>query len=102
MNKLSYIALLSVLFASGCETMTALNDARTKGLANSYSCAQINTAFDAYEADKNSFSALKEVASTSGLNLGQTPIPQIDVSSYYDKAKAAANIALLTQGCPVR
>jgi len=102
MNKLSYIVLLSVLFVSGCETMTALNDARTKGLANSYSCSQINAAFDAYEADKNSFSALKEVSAMIGLKLEQTPAPQIEVSSYYDKVKAAANIALLTQGCPVR
>lgn len=92
--------VLSVTTLTACQSAYELQNASTKGLANSYSCGQINGAFAAYEADKNSFMALKEVAEVSGLVI--KPSATTDASSYYENAKAAANIALLVQGCPPR
>ncbi len=85
---------------TACQSAYELQNASSKGLANSYSCGQINGVFAAYEADKTSFMALKQIAEVSGLVIDQTSAT--DASSYYESAKAAANIALLVQGCPAR
>ncbi|MFT4937404.1 MAG: hypothetical protein ACI88A_000418 [Paraglaciecola sp.] len=98
MKYLMLILAISALTA--CQTATELQNASSRGLANSYSCGQINNAFAAYEVDKNSFMALKEIAVMSGLVIQQTP--ETDPSSYYQTVKTAANVALLVQGCPVR
>ena len=94
------VLILSLATLSACQSAYELQNASSKGLANSYSCGQINGAFAAYEADKNSFMALKEIAVMSGLEI--KPTMASDASAYYDSAKAAANIALLVQGCPPR
>jgi hypothetical protein len=83
---------------SACQSATELQSAYSKGLANSYSCGQINSALAAYEADKNSFAALKQIAVMSGLEI--EPSTEEGASSYYENVKSAANIALLVQGCP--
>lgn len=85
---------------TGCQTATELQNASSKGFANSYSCGQINAAFSAYEADKTSFAALEQIATMSGLVIEQGS--KANASSYYENAKAAANVALLVQGCPPR
>ncbi len=95
--------LLSILiFATltACQTVTELQKASSKGLANSYSCGQINAALTAYKADKDSFLALKEIAVMSGVVIEKNS--QKGASSYYENIKAAATIALLFQGCPPR
>lgn len=94
------LLILMVIALSACQTVTELQSASTKGLANSYSCAQINAALTAYEADKTSFAALEEIAAMSGLVIEQNS--ETDASSYYDNVKSAASIALLVQGCPPR
>ena len=94
------LLILSISTLAACQSAYELQNASSKGLANSYSCGQINGAFTAYEADKTSFNALKQIAEVSGLAMGQT-VPS-NVSSYYESAKAAANIALLVQGCQPR
>jgi hypothetical protein len=96
MKYLVLIIMITVLTA--CQTATELQNAYSKGLANSYSCGQINAAFIAYEADKSSFIALKQIAEMSGLVIGQGS--EMDANSYFNDVKAAANIALLVQGCP--
>ncbi|MFT4941910.1 MAG: hypothetical protein ACI88A_004981 [Paraglaciecola sp.] len=94
------LLILTIVTLTACQSAYELQNAYSKGLANSYSCKQINNAFSAYEADKTSFMALKEIAVMSGLEIGK--ISETDASSYYDSAKAAANIALLAQGCPIK
>ncbi len=93
-------SVLMVTALSACQSAAELQNASTKGLANSYSCEQINAALNAYEADKSSFAALKEIATMSGLVIEQSS--EVDTSSYYDNVKSAATIALLVQGCPAR
>lgn len=83
-----------------CQTANELQNASSRSLANSYSCGQINGAFAAYEADKTSFAALKQIAVMSGLKID--PISTTDANSYYETVKASANVALLVQGCPPR
>lgn len=85
---------------TACQTATELQNASSKSLANSYSCGQINAAFSAYEADKTSFIALKQIAVMSGLVIDKSA--GMDVSSYYENVKSAASIALIVQGCPPR
>tara|TARA_R110002167_G_scaffold195489_4_gene398238 strand:+ start:1382 stop:1681 length:300 start_codon:yes stop_codon:yes gene_type:complete len=98
---MKYLLLfISITGLLACQSAYELQSASTKGLANSYSCGQINAAFSAYEADKTSFMALKEIAVVSGLEI--KPTAATEASSYYESAKAAANIALIVQGCPPR
>ena len=94
------LAILMVVTLTACQTATELQNASSKGLANIYSCGQINAAFAAYEADKTSFAALEEIAAMSGLVIDKST--ETDASSYYDNVKSAASIALLVQGCPPR
>ena len=94
------LSLVMIVTLSACQSATELQSAYSKGLANSYSCEQINGAFSAYEADKSSFMALKPIAEMSGLVI--EPTPDKDASSYYENVKSAANIALAVQGCTPR
>jgi uncharacterized lipoprotein YajG len=94
------LLIFTLFLLTACQTAYELQSASSKGVANSFSCGQINGAFAAYEADKNSFMALKQIAVMSGLVI--KPTSTADASSYYEGAKAAANIALLVQGCPPR
>jgi uncharacterized lipoprotein YajG len=94
------LLLLSIALLTACQSAYELQNASTKGVANGYSCGQINAAFAAYEADKSSFMALKEIAVVSGLVI--KPTAAKDASSYYESVKAAANVALIVQGCPPR
>lgn len=94
------LLILTIGTLTACQSALELQNASSKGLANSYSCGQINGAFAAYEADKTSLIALKQIAVMSGLEIGKTS--ETNASAYYESAKAAANIALLAQGCPVK
>lgn len=92
------LSILMIVTLTACQSATELQKASSKGLANSYSCEQIKAAFIAYEADKSSFMALKQIAAMSGLVI--EPSTKVDTSSYYENVKSAATIALLVQGCP--
>jgi len=96
MKLLISVLIIGLLIA--CQSATELQNAYSKGLANSYSCGQINRAFAAYEADKTSFTALKQIAEMSGLVID--PSVKGNASSYFDNVKSAASVALLVQGCP--
>jgi len=54
-------SVLIILVLTACQSATELQNAYSKGLANSYSCGQINSALAAYEADKNSLLRLKKL-----------------------------------------
>ena len=92
------LSILMITTLTACQTATELKNASSKGLANSYSCGQINAALSAYETDKTSFMALKQIAVMSGLVIEQNA--ETKASSYYENVKAAATIALLVKGCP--
>jgi hypothetical protein len=94
------LATLMLVTLTACQTATELHNASSKGLANIYSCGQINAAFAAYEADKTSFAALEKIAAMSGLVVERST--ETDASSYFDSIKSAASVALLAQGCPPR
>jgi hypothetical protein len=89
-----------IVTLTACQTAYELQNAASKGFANSYSCGQINGALSAYEADKTSFMALKQIAVMSGLEID--PKSTGNASSYYESVKATANVALLVQGCSPR
>jgi len=96
---MKYLLLILISVAlTACQTTTELQNAYSKGLANSYSCEQINAAFDAYDADKSSFTELKQIAEMSGMEIEQGA--GVTASSYFEDVKAAANLALIVQGCP--
>ncbi|WP_019531662.1 hypothetical protein [Dasania marina] len=97
--KSVYLILMiaACLNISACQTASTLQSASQKSIAESYSCSQVYAVFDAYNADKVSLSALGDIAKASGLVLAQNP--NTDPSAYYDGAKNAANLILLTQGC---
>ena len=98
---MKYLLLILISVAlTACQTTTELQNAYSKGLANSYSCEQINAAFDAYDTDKSSFTELKQIAEMSGMEIEQGT--GATASSYFEDVKAAANLALLVQGCPAR
>jgi hypothetical protein len=94
------LVILMFIPLTACQTATELQNASSKGLSNIYSCGQINAAFIAYEADKNSFAALEQIAGMSGLVIDKST--ETDASSYYNRIKSAASVALLVQGCPPR
>jgi hypothetical protein len=94
------LAILMLATLTACQTATELQSASSKGLANIYSCGQINAAFAAYEADKTSFAALEQIAAMSGLVINKST--GTDASSYYESIKSAASVALLVQGCQPR
>jgi hypothetical protein len=94
------LAILMLVTLTACQTATELQNASSKGLANIYSCGQINAAFAAYESDKTSFAALEQIAEMSGLVINKST--ETDASSYYESIKSAASVALLVQGCQPR
>jgi len=94
------LSIFMIIGLTACQSAAELKNAYSKGLANSYSCEQINAAFNAYEADKTSFASLNQIATMSGLAIEQDS--DKDASSYYDSVKSAANVVLLVQSCPTR
>ena len=78
---------------TGCETTSAVVGASQKGLG-ALSCSEIYSTFQAYDRDKISIDAAKQLSGALGL-----PYTGGSGSGYFDTIKASANIALLAQGC---
>lgn len=88
----SALTLAATLLA-GCETTSAVVGASQKGLG-ALSCGEIYNTFQAYDRDKISIDAAKQLSSSLGL-----PYTGGSGSSYFDTIKATANVALAAQGC---
>ncbi|WP_053981175.1 hypothetical protein [Marinagarivorans algicola] len=89
--SLSAIAILGIALA-GCETTGAVVGASQKGLG-ALSCPEIYNTFKAYDKDKQSVDAAKQLSAAIG-------IPYTgNGTGFHDKAKTAANLALMAQGC---
>ena len=88
----STLAMLAASLA-GCETTSAVVGASQKGLG-ALSCGEIYNTFQAYDRDKISIDAAKQLSGALGL-----PYTGGSGSSYFDTIRATANVALLAQGC---
>lgn len=91
--RLAFAAIISIFLIS-CESSTAVMSASEQGLG-ALSCPQIHSTFAAFERDRNSIEAARQLGLAfnipyqTGTNLGQ----------YYEMIKTASNVALLTQSC---
>lgn len=91
-------AIAATALLAGCQTSGYMTSAATDG--DGVTCAEIYQAFDAYERDRQSASALADLgrvispAAGSYADLGVN-----QASKYYEEIKASANIALAMRGC---
>ena len=98
MSKIGRILIfLAMLSISGCEIMGEASDLMGKGGSGAFSCGQIEAAFAAYDADRESVGAYEEMARVTGMST--TDMSTRTSDAYYAKAVERANIALLLQGC---
>lgn len=89
----SLVTCLAVTTLAGCETSSAVIQASKKGLG-ALSCDEIYNAFQAYERDKQTVSAAKQLSASLGL-----PYSGGNGATYYNTAKTSANVALMAQSC---
>lgn len=88
------MAATATIALTACESSTAVMSASQKGLG-ALSCNEIQNTFAAFERDRYSIDAARQLGAAfnlpfeTGMNLG----------SYYDMVKNAANIALIAQSC---
>ncbi len=88
-------AIITLTILSGCESSTAIMSSSQKGIG-ALSCPEINKVFTAFENDRQSVGAAKELGEAFGIPY----TPGTNLGNYYELAKSTANIALLAQGCP--
>ena len=92
-----YLCLSAVVILSGCQLANEAKGIQERGGTGAFSCQQIEAAFRAYDADRQSVDAYIELARITGLST--TDVTTESADSYYAKARERANIALLLQGC---
>ncbi|PKH05662.1 hypothetical protein [Moritella sp. Urea-trap-13] len=98
MYKIIAIALFASSLA-GCETSSQAYSMAQQG-ADAFTCPEISKAFTAYEADRQSASALTVIAPLISADIGtMTEGAVTTTDSYYAQAKSSANVALLLKGC---
>ena len=96
MNK-KITCILTLLALSGCQTATELQKSSAGGFNTMASCEQIHTTFGAYDRDRQSIEALRQIAGMTNTSIqGVTPAT---VDSYYPLVRDTANIALMVKGC---
>ncbi|NQZ94448.1 MAG: hypothetical protein HRT97_19225 [Moritella sp.] len=98
MHKIIVIALFAGLL-TGCETSSQAYNMAQQG-ADAFSCTEISKAFLAYDADRQSASALTVLAPLISADIGaMTQSAATTTDAYYAQAKSSANVALLLKGC---
>ncbi len=101
--KRSVLVLIVALFAvSGCQTSSQLTAAVSD--EEGVSCGEIRQAFQAYERDRQSAQALKELSLMLSPSAGAYAAEGIEsAEGYYEQIRISTNLALATRGCdPVR
>lgn len=88
------ITVITLSILSACESSSALMSSSQKGVG-ALSCPEINNVFTAFEKDRHSVNAARELGEAFGIPY----TPGTNLSSYYELAKSTANIALLAQNC---
>ena len=96
-SKLTFI-FITLFFVSSCQLANEAKSLKEKNGSGAFSCGQIKAAFAAYDADRQSADAYLELARLTGLSTSEVNTQKAD--TYYDTARARANIALVVQGCP--
>jgi S-ribosylhomocysteine lyase LuxS involved in autoinducer biosynthesis len=92
------LVLPAILLLSGCQTGTYMSSAATDG--NGITCNEIYQAFNAYERDRQSAQALRQLSQMVSQDAGTIAGQGIEkAEQYYPQAKASANLALTIRGC---
>ena len=81
----------------GCQTTNAIQSASADGMGKMFTCEKIATAFDAYDQDKSSFSALEQITGMVGID--SKNIDSSKAASYFGNIKTGVNTALMLKGC---
>lgn len=98
MHKIIAVALFAGTLA-GCETSSQAYSMAKQG-ADAFTCPEISKAFSAYEADRQSASALTVIAPLISADVGTMTASAITTTdAYYAQAKASSNVALMLKGC---
>jgi len=98
MNK--NLLLLAFISLTGCQTSGQLSSMAANGLGD-FSCEQIQTAFSAYDGDRQSVDTLTNLGKMINVEYGELAETAVQSSdSYYQNVKDATNIALTIKGCP--
>ena len=96
-TNITFIAIISAALLSGCQTATELQKGSSGGLQTMASCEQIQSTFNAYQQDRQSIDALRQIAGITNTNI-QSVTPDT-VANYYPLIKNTINVALLVKGC---
>lgn len=96
--NISVVAPTAILLM-GCQTSNAIRSASSDGMANMFTCDKIETAFDAYDKDKNSFYALQQITKMVGID--SSNFDSSKTVSYFGMVKTGVNTALMLKGCSV-
>jgi len=98
MQKIIAVALFAGALA-GCETSSQAYSMAQQGV-DAFTCPEISKAFSAYEADRQSASALTVIAPLISADIGTMTQGAITTTdAYYAQAKASSNVALMLKGC---
>ena len=92
------IVALITLAMAGCQTSSQLTSSVADG--EGVTCNEIQQAFNAYEQDRQSAQAYRELTqllSPTAGNLASKGISSAD--QYYDQIRLSTNLALATRGC---
>lgn len=90
------IASLSVI--SGCQTSAFVSSAASDG--DGVTCSEIYQAFDAYDRDRQSAEAWRQLSILISPDADTIAAQGADkAAQYHAQAKAGANIALAIRGC---
>ena len=91
------IIVITSILLFGCQTSNAIKTASADGMANMLTCEKIATTFDAYDQDKNSFSALEKMTDMVGIN--SSTFDTSAAASYFGMVKTGVNTSLMLKGC---
>ena len=90
--------VLAASVLAGCQTSSFMTSAATDG--DGVTCAEIYQAFRAYEQDRQSAAALRQLSVLISPDAGTIAEQGADkAAQYYAQAKAGANLALAIRGC---
>ena len=93
------VALLAALLSSGCQTSSFMSSAATDG--NGMTCAEIYEAFAAYQRDRQSAEAWRQLSAMISPEAGTIASQGADkAAQYYEQVKASVNLTLAIRGCP--
>ena len=98
MKYFSLLVTTSLLFISGCQTSAFVSSAASDG--DGVTCSEIYQAFAAYDRDRQSAEAWRQLSILISTDAGSIAAQGADkAAEYYAQAKAGANIALAIRGC---